>query len=373
MPTLNSLPDDLQAWKVGNEFYLVTAVPGTNPPVYLAWTVTEAQLQDAFGPGQEIVYNETISESEFSSVGALVIGDHDDIAETRENPFDVLQDQFERMAAIQPWLEDPEVLALMTEAMYEGLGNDWLAEMITTTTWWRTRTEGERAWAELSLKDPATAEQRLRSNELVVAEFMKQAGIDQAPAEIVEYIALQATTGAWTEADWQLQVKALSDPYSGIEVDETITSLLGGTAINTTRNMEEEVRNLLLRWLGPVHGLWDDAQIAQVAGEFRNNPDAELGFTEYLQQQRIALFPQYENPSLSYDDIAAPWRNFVTQAWGQTPDELDPLFAQIIKNNDSAINGALLRAEGLKRGIGQVTTSASDGFASAFGQIRRPL
>lgn len=373
MPTLNKLPDGLQVWRVGNQAYLVSVVPGADPPIYLAWTATDSQIQDAFGPDIGVVYDETMTDQQFQSIGALVVGDRDDMVNTTDDPYRVLEEQMQRMSQVQPWLEDTEVLALIMEAMIEGHGNDWIAAMMPTTTWWRSRTEGQRAWAELYLADPMTAEQRLRSNALVVGEYMRQAGIDQAPQELVDHIAYQVTTGNWTEADWQLQVKALSDPYSGLEVDASIQALVGDSPLNTTRDQEQNVKDMILRWLGPIHGQWDQSHIAYLAGQLRNNPDAEIGFTEYLQKQRMALFRNYDNPNLTYEDIAGPWRNYVTQIWGQTPDETDPFFERLVKTNDAAANAEMLRREGLRRGNRQVINQMASGFGSTFGQVRRPL
>lgn len=135
----------------------------------------------------------------------------------------------------------------------------------------------------------------------------------------------------------------------------------------------EEVRQLALQWLGPVYGGgWSDAQLGEWAGKIRQNENAREDLIETLRSQRMALFPQYENENLTYEDIAGPWRGFMQQQWGQTPDETDPLFARIVGMNDAMKAGQVLREEGLKRNVGQVVDSALGDLGKAFGDQVRP-
>ncbi len=144
--------------------------------------------------------------------------------------------------------------------------------------------------------------------------------------------------------------------------------------MGTTREGELAVENLVNRRLGPVHGAWDQELIDEWAGKIRNDPDAITDLTEFLQNQRMVLFPGYENATLTYQDIAAPWKGFVTQMWGQTADETDSLFATLLKNNDAHENAALLRKEGLSRGIGQIEQDAQQQMlTSTGGTVRRPV
>ncbi|MCH7720959.1 MAG: hypothetical protein IH988_08220 [Planctomycetes bacterium] len=50
-----------------------------------------------------------------------------------------------------------------------------------------------------------------------------------------------------------------------------------------------------------------------------------------LQSQRLALFSNYTDESLTYEDIASPWRNYATSIWGQQLDETTDLFATALE------------------------------------------
>lgn len=141
-----------------------------------------------------------------------------------------------------------------------------------------------------------------------------------------------------------------------------------------TREHEDTVERELNRWLGPAHAQgWTDDQVQEWAGRLRHDPDAGIKLTEQLQRQRLALFPEHDNPELTYEDIASPWRGFVQQHWGQQADEMDPMFSKLIRNNDAATNLTLLREKGLERGVGQVVQELESDALRAFGgQVRQP-
>ncbi|MFO7165527.1 MAG: hypothetical protein DIU75_019605, partial [Mycolicibacterium hassiacum] len=138
--------------------------------------------------------------------------------------------------------------------------------------------------------------------------------------------------------------------------------------LDRTREREDEVRQMIQRWLGPAYAAnWTDQHIAEWAGRLRNDPDAKQELEDVLRKHRMALFPEYDNPNLTYEDIAAPWRGVVQQIWGQTADETDPLFMRIVRTNDLATAEQILRTEGLRRGIGTVVNDVMAAATSAFG------
>ncbi|GAH10852.1 unnamed protein product, partial [marine sediment metagenome] len=128
----------------------------------------------------------------------------------------------------------------------------------------------------------------------------------------------------------------------------------------------------LNKWLGPAYGTWTDKQIADKAGDLRNDPDAELNFIESLKDQRVAMLPGTEDRNVSYQDLAQPWKNFQQRAWGaQTVDETDPMFLSMLKNNDATVNGALLQRKGLQRDVGKVITDTRAAMSEAWGEAVR--
>lgn len=129
---------------------------------------------------------------------------------------------------------------------------------------------------------------------------------------------------------------------------------------------EKEVTDLVRQWLGPGHG-WSSAQISSWAGTLRNDPSGRERLESMLSKQRLALWGEYEDATLTYEDIAAPWRSFMSQAWGQTPDETTDLFQKVVRMNDAGQARALLMEEGLNQGVQKVIDETLGSMSQTFG------
>lgn len=369
--TKHGVPGDPEVWESGGQHYLVYYVPDTDPPIPLIYAISETDLQAMYGPGQPIIVDLRPTAEQIADAGAIEAGSSTELANFTEEPFDAWASMVEKQAAVRPYLRDPEVLAVIAEALIEG--RTVTQAEFEQTSWWQTHNAAERQWLVLFESDPASAQQMLEDNRMLVRTTLESYGVAAPPDSVVDYIASQWVSGAWSDTYATLQMRGLSDPYSNITLDAGLGEVLGDGTIDTTRQGEMDVELLVQKWLGPTFGDWNEQQIKDWAGKIRNDPDAEAELVDYLKRQRMALFPEYENDNLTYDDIAAPWRSFFQQSWGQTPDETDALFQQLVRTNDAAENGKLLRKEGLNRGIGQVVQSAQSQMLSTFGNVRRPV
>ena len=83
----------------------------------------------------------------------------------------------------------------------------------------------------------------------------------------------------------------------------------------------------------------------------------------------MVLFPEYENPNLTYDDIASPWRTQWQQILGETADEANPMFEELIHANSSTESGKLLTQHGLDTGNRRVEGTVQQGIDSQFRQV----
>ena len=99
----------------------------------------------------------------------------------------------------------------------------------------------------------------------------------------------------------------------------------------------------------------------------RNNPDYEAALIENLKTSRLALFPKYTNTELTYDDIASPWRGLTTSVWGQTADETEGWWQDMVAANDYTAGQTVLREKGLEQNVGQVTVAATQALQEALG------
>lgn len=368
-----SISDAAEFWIVDNyKVYAVLTIPGTSPPIRLAWHIpTEADFQSMLGPDQPLRHDRKVTGAQWRGAGVLTFGTTNELANFDDHPFDTWSQNMAVQAETQPWIMDRDYQALIGMAMMEG--RPLTEGEIQTTSWWKTHTEGEREWMKLYHGDRKTATDRLEDNRIRTLQTLKEAGIQKPSAQLVNAMADAVTKGTWTTAKFQQQVMAVADPFSGVTIDSTIAGLVTGLT-GTTREGELDVAGLARQWLGPMFGTWDSKEVQKWAGKLRNDPDGETELVEYLRKQRMALFPNYDDPSMTYDDIASPWRSMVMNTWGQTADETDSMFVDLIKNNDAAVNGQILRQKGLERGVGKVTQDANAALLGVGGgSIRRPV
>ena len=352
-----------EVWKVGNTFYLVRFVFNTDPPIPLVWEVAAADVS-ALGIGRP---TRTLTAAAFAQTGALPMGGSRELLNTTEDPVAVIQSNFDTEVRVRPYLADPEILALWVGASLENRSPPGITMAeFQGTEWWRTHSETERQWLVFNASDPATADRLIADNRLQVADLFAQAGVDNASDDLIQTVADTWTQGLWTEIYAINQVRLLADPLIEGTLDPLLRSF--GQGLDTTRGKEQEVRDLVSLWTGPAMAdAWTDTNIAIWANRFRENPDAEIELQEILRNQRLALFPEYENPRLTYEDIAAPWRGVFQQVWGQSPDETDPLFTKIVGLNDLGVATQLLRRAGLDAGDTQVTQNFLGGMSNAIG------
>ena len=349
-------------------YLVVYYVPDSEPPLPVYWEVPDEQtLQAYFGPDIPIVADRTVTDDQLVSYGALGQGYSTEIPQTDQDPLLGWAEIYERQASVRPYLNDPEVVGLIMGAAIEG--RSVTQAELESTSWWQDHTEGEREWLIKVEADPASANQILSGNRARVVNDLAAAGVNEPPDSLIDFLTNQFTTGLWNENQLISQIAAVSDPYSihGI-LPETEAALGGmGMPVDQTQQEEDTVRDMLNKWLGPQYGAWENDAIAAKAGEIRNDPDAKIAFEEMLKKQRIAMYPGYEDENMSYQDIAGPWRNFGLSQWGEQIDEMDPLFNQLLQTNDAIENGKLLTREGMKRGIGKVTTDLSSQILRATG------
>ena len=361
---LHQVPPGAEVWEVEGRHFLVWYVPFTDPPVPLAWFVSSSEERKALGIDTNKIDRKFKSWKQFYATGVLRHGDTRELVNTRVHPWELLKQHYEQEVAIKPYLADPEILALWAAAMMEG--REITEGELKTTKWWRTHSQAEREWLLLNASDPATADRLIRDNRLRVADLLRSSGVANASEALINLIADNWTQGKWTEVYAMQQIRLLADPYAEGELDPELRGLTGG--LDRTREGEDEVRQMIQRWLGPAYAAnWTDQHIAEWAGRLRNDPDAKQELEDVLRKHRMALFPEYDNPNLTYEDIAAPWRGVVQQIWGQTADETDPLFMRIVRTNDLATAEQILRTEGLRRGIGTVVNDVMAAATSAFG------
>lgn len=356
-----------EVWKDSDtgEAYVVYYTPGVEPPIPMLWKVRGDEDLKSFFGDDPVTYDKTGTMEQFNAAGALQFGEVDEFVLQGENPFSGWVSQFEREVKVLPFLEDPEVAALFASSWLEGR-NPTDAEL-AGSEWFQSKTQGEQQWWQLKYSQPKTAAQMETSNRIATRELMRQAGISNPPAEVSDYLSDQWTQGLWTEQQRNEQIALLADPTKTGERDGGLLEIIGSGSIDTTQDKVKFVDDELQRWLGPKYGNWSQANKDAWVAKLRNDPDAADSFQSELSRQRVAMYGEYENPDLTYEDIATPWRNYAFNEWGQNVNESDPMFDSIIKANDASVAQETLRTEGLRQGIGQVEDKMMNDLERSFG------
>jgi len=387
----NNIPEGADLVDVEGQLFLRYAVPGAGSlyqgsTIFMFYEVKDNDPIEAgfVTPGENYFVNAKFSYDDLDLMGVIAgnsadLPGNDPVTDKAPHPFTSFAENLAKEATIQPWILDPDSVALIAEAALEGrevTRAEWFS-----TNWYKTHNEAERSWLEEYTADPLTATQKANDYKLQVASALKAAGVSggydtdtnqelAAPDALSGWIANKWVTGEWSEGYTTEQLALFADPFrSGvrdIKFSEYIDS--GGVGgLNRTAEQEDRVRGLYTQWLGPVFGSLTDAEVAEKAGRIRNNPDYEAALVESLKTSRLALFPKHTNTQLTYDDIVSPYRGITRQIWGQEADETQGWWQDMVATNDYESSQTLLREKGLEQNVGQVTVEATRALQEALG------
>jgi hypothetical protein len=373
----NGLPGKPDIWKNSStgEWYAVYYVPGSKPPLPMMYHISSKDdLESFFGEGKTPKADKILGASGIRSTGATVWGSTDMIPKEEGDPWSGYLDRMERAKEVQPWLEDPEVFAMQASAWLEGRAPErWEYEQ---TDWWQARSAAERDWLWLNARDPVEAKEKLKSDFVAVYDRFRAWGVADPPDAVVNYMANKFSTGAWSEAMVGEQMTALYSGDAAVGLDAGLGKLAkehgvsaGDPTLHTTR-----VKDLFQEWLGPKFPP-SDKQVQKWAQVLRDDETAGIDtLKENLRAQRKALYPEYDDDTLSYDDIASPWRGFQQQAWGtKTVDETSDTFQTLVKMNDTVEGAKMLRRQGLKDGVEKVQDDVVTELGDQVSQVREAV
>jgi len=372
----NNVPKGAKLADVDGKLYLIYAVPGqgqlyTGNTMYMAYEVVG---NDVFAAGlltegaTAPTANHTMDKTFFDTV-AIVAGNTNQIIGIEDDPFASFVETYSEEAQLRPWLLDPEFIALQAEAAIENRDisdTEW-----RLTNWYQTHNAAERAWMDLELSDPAEAARQLNDLEIFYENQLSSLGVSGVPDGLVQWISSKNISGQWSDTYTAEQLKLFSDPYKSGDRDAELQNLISTSGfgdVDRTAAREREVVELYRKWLGPTLGSLTQDEVASIAGRLRDDPDYEDALIQNLKQNRLAAFSNYTNPELTYEDIARPWRNLTTSVWGQTADETQGWWQEMVKTNDFAKAQETLRTKGLEQNVTQVTQDATKALQQALGQ-----
>ncbi len=373
---LNNVPNGSYLWEVSGQVYVAYEVPGAGDvyqgaPIFMAYKVPNNDLVSA-GLVTEGGVSPTITplnEDTFNATTIVFGGDTNQLTALTENPFVGFVESVSDQIQVAPWIADTEMVGLIAEAALEG--REVSDAELQGTNWWRTHSDAERDWLTTYNSDPATATQRRTDAQISVGNSLQASGVNNAPEAFINWVADQYVSGSWSQQYTSEQISLFADPYATGKRDASMENYLSSnafTGLDRTTEREREVTELYNRWLGPTLGKLTDNERAEIAGKLRDDPDYEDALVNSLKQSRLAAFSNYTNPELTYEDIARPWRNLTTSVWGQTADETQGWWQEMVKTNDFAKAQTTLREKGLEQDVTQVTQDATQALQQAFGQ-----
>ena len=372
----NNVPKGSKLTEVDGKLYLMYAVPGqgqlyTGNTMYMAYEVVG---NDIFAAGlltegaTAPTANYSMDKAFFDTV-AIVSGNTNEIIGIEDDPFASFVETYSEQAQLRPWLLDPEFIALQAEAAIENRRIEEYEWQLTS--WYKTHNKAERAWMDLELSDPAEAARQLDDLEIFYENQLSSLGVSGVPDGLVQWISSKNISGQWSDTYTAEQLNLFSDPYKSGDRDAELQNLISTSGfgdVDRTAAREREVVELYRKWLGPTLGSLTQDEVASIAGRLRDDPDYEDALIQNLKQNRLAAFSNYTNPELTYEDIARPWRNLTTSVWGQTADETQGWWQEMVKTNDFATAQETLRTKGLEQNVTQVTQDATQALQQALGQ-----
>jgi len=373
----NNVPEGAKLWEVEGQLYVIYEVPGSGGeiydgnPMYMAYEVVDNDVKKAgllTADAPDPVINAIVNQTWFNST-SVDAGNTDQLSAEIEHPFVSFSETLQTQIQVAPWLAEPDAIALLAEAAIEGEEvplADW-----QLTSFYQSYSDPQREWLTTYYGDPATASQMINDAKISVQNTFQASGVSNIPAALNDWIADKFVSGQWSEIYTGEQIQLFADPYAQGVRDTQFENYLSSTAItgvDRTTQREREVEELFNTWLGPVLGVLTDDEKASIAGNLRDDPDYKDTLVDSLKQSRLAAFDSYTNPELTYDDIARSWRNLTASVWGQTADETQGWWQDMVKSNDYATGQETLRQKGLDLGITQVTQDATQALTQALGE-----
>jgi len=388
----NNIPEGALLVKTdADKLYLMYEVPGQGTlfqgrPIWIFYEVKDNDLYEAgiLTPGAPYEINMMLTEEQIDGFvyggNTADLPGNDPRTGRAPHPFTSFVENVSTQAQIAPWILDIDSVKLLAEAALEGrevTEAEW-----RMTNWYQTHSESEREWQRLYYADPTTAQNTVNDYKIQVSRALQAAGVTggfdpetgmerAVPDALAGWIASKWVSGQWTESYTTEQLALFADPFrSGVRDVElgNYIATAGVDGLERTAEQEDRVRQLYTQWLGPVFGKLTDQEVAQKAGRIRNDPDFEQALIEQLKNNRLALFPQYTNPELTYNDIATPWRNLTTSVWGKSADETQSWWQDMVATNNFTEGAATLRSKGLEQNVDQVTIEATEALQKALGQ-----
>jgi hypothetical protein len=186
----------------------------------------------------------------------------------------------------------------------------------------------------------------------------------ELPPDVVAYLADQTRRGYFTQQEAITQMSGIFDPYAKVTLDTGLLNVLEGKTVAFTTDKQTEVQDLLDKYLPKsFHG---DYNIAEIAGNIRNNSLYKDKFINELKDKRFAAYNMYDR-NLEWASIVNSKKTNASATMGVNLKDDDPLLMQLITTNDYGKEQELMRSAGLERGYQKVKNDLTKAMIGSFG------
>ena len=186
----------------------------------------------------------------------------------------------------------------------------------------------------------------------------------EIPETVLNYLATQTNRGWFSPEEAITQINGIYDSYANITLDTGVINALEGITIESTKTGEEDVQDLLDKWLPEhLHSYFDKAE---EAGKIRNNSLARGDLINRLQKHRFKFYDMYDE-DIAWSTIVGAKTQSAKNILGVDLSSDDAVLDTIIKMNDKGQEEEYLRKTGVERGYKKTKQDLTLSMIGAFG------
>lgn len=188
----------------------------------------------------------------------------------------------------------------------------------------------------------------------------------ELPDTVVDYLATMTNKGWFSQQEALTQLNGIFDPYANIIMDNGVINALEGITVETTRVGEQEVQELMDKYL-PAHLHLSAEDIRKKAGDIRNNASAKEAFINELKKERYQFYDMYDE-DIAWSTIVSSKQQMAKGVLGQDIKPDDPLLDKLVRMNDVTKELEELRGYGLNTGNQKVKNDLVSAMSGTFGE-----
>lgn len=268
------------------------------------------------------------------------------------------------MGAYLGFLNDPEIGPILMRAGRERWASDRLRAQIQGTNWWRTHSDAERKYIELTQTDPTEAAAQVSQKQATIHDWARQMGLGDKD---ISSVAENAVRYGWSDTQVKDMLSALIDQGS-----------LAGQ--NTVRTVADQARGYAASYFQTI----DDDQALEfarrtVAGEMQ--PEDMQAYFRDRAKENYSYLGKVIDSGVTLEQYFRPHKEEISRLLEVAPeavDFMDPKWRNVTRvQNDDGTTRAMTLTEvadyARSRPEWNKTQNAQDAAASTAKQLAQMM